>query len=161
VAHHHHDRSPWCAADIRTVVRKSNPTGCWYVLVTTDYGTWCLKHAVNEGSAVRLLGWMMQPPERLTDGQTDMFQLTKAPRAPSETETENVLTLILSQQIGRGVQPDPKSKAREISSHLSEAWAVCAPKTSEEQNFGLTHLLMNTTSCVLKPGALKIKQNTN
>lgn len=38
--------------------------------------------------------------------------------------TENVLILILSQQIGRGVQSDPKSKAKEICSHLSEAWAV-------------------------------------
>lgn len=35
--------------------------------------------------------------------------------------TENVLMLILSQQIGRGIQSDPKGKAEEIRSHL---WAA-------------------------------------
>lgn len=67
---------------------------------------------------------MMQPPERLTEGQIVMFQLTKAPWAPSKTEIQSVLILISSQQTGRGVQSDPKSKAKEICSHLSEAWAV-------------------------------------
>lgn len=32
--------------------------------------------------------WMIQPPERLTEGQTVTFQLTKAPWALSKTETQ-------------------------------------------------------------------------
>lgn len=37
---------------------------------------------------VKPFGWMMQPPERLSEGQIVMFQLTKAPWSLSKTETQ-------------------------------------------------------------------------